>query len=42
MQPSKHGLGTFTQTVALGAPVVGDRLALVVLSHGGGGSYEGH
>ena len=40
--PAERALGTFTQTVALGAPVVGDGLALVVLSHGGGGSYESH
>ncbi len=37
-----HTLGPFTQTVALGAPVTGHELPLVVLSHGGGGSYESH
>jgi predicted dienelactone hydrolase len=41
-QPAEHALGLFTQTVALGAPVVGDGLALVVLSHGGGGSFDSH
>ena len=37
-----HSLGNFTQTVAPGAPVAGDRLPLVVMSHGGGGWYNGH
>jgi predicted dienelactone hydrolase len=32
----------FTQTVAPAGPVVGDHLPLVVMSHGTGGSYEGH
>lgn len=36
-------LGPFViQTVALAAPVAGRRLPLVVISHGGGGSYDGH
>jgi predicted dienelactone hydrolase len=35
-------LGFFTQTVAPGAPVAGQGLPLVVLSHGGGGWYDGH
>jgi len=39
---AQHRLGAFTQTVALGAPVAGRGLPLVVLSHGGGGSYDGH
>jgi predicted dienelactone hydrolase len=37
-----HALGNFTQTVAPGAPIAGDRLPLVVMSHGGGGWYGGH
>lgn len=39
---TKHPLGLFTQVVALGAPVAGHALPLVVLSHGGGGSFESH
>lgn len=35
-------LGNFRQTVSRGAPVRGERLALVVMSHGGGGWYGGH
>ena len=41
-EPSTHALGLFTQNVALEAPVRGHNLPLVVISHGGGGSYEGH
>jgi predicted dienelactone hydrolase len=37
-----HALGNFTQTVAPRAPVAGDHLPLVVISHGGGGWYGGH
>ncbi len=37
-----HALGSFTQTVAPGAPVAGQGLPLVVMSHGGGGWYDGH
>ncbi len=37
-----HSLGFFTQTVAPGAPLLGRRLPLVVLSHGGGASYDAH
>ncbi|HZZ09151.1 MAG TPA: dienelactone hydrolase [Paraburkholderia sp.] len=40
--PSPHALGNVTQTVAADAPLAGDRLPLVVLSHGGGGSYGSH
>ncbi len=41
--PAKeHSLGTFIQTVAPGAPVAGRGLPLVVLSHGGAGSFESH
>jgi len=35
-------LGLSQQSVAPGAPVVGQRLALVVVSHGTGGSYADH
>jgi predicted dienelactone hydrolase len=41
-QPRSHKLGPFVQDVALGAPVAGTHLPLVVISHGGGGSYSGH
>jgi predicted dienelactone hydrolase len=41
-QPIQHPLGLFTQRVALDAPVAGRNLPLVVLSHGGGGSYQSH
>ncbi len=37
-----HALGNVTQTVAPDAPIMGDRLPLVVLSHGGGNWYGGH
>jgi predicted dienelactone hydrolase len=37
-----QSLGNFTQAVAPGAPVAGDHLPLVVISHGGGGWYDGH
>lgn len=39
---SLHALGTFTQNVAPGGLIAGDNLPLVVISHGGAGSYEGH
>jgi predicted dienelactone hydrolase len=40
---SAQPLETFTQDVALDAPVAGGRrLALVVMSHGSGGSFAGH
>lgn len=35
-------VGAFVQTVAPGADPVGQGLPLVVMSHGTGGSYEGH
>src|SRR5579862_8567550 len=35
-------LGTVTQAVALGAPMAGDHLALVVMSHGTGSWYGQH
>jgi predicted dienelactone hydrolase len=37
-----HALGDFTQTVAPDAPVAGNGLALVVMSHGGGSWYGAH
>ena len=37
-----HALGEITQTVAPTAPIAGDHLPLVVLSHGGAGWYDGH
>ncbi len=37
-----HRLELFTQIVAENAPVAGHDLPLVVLSHGGGGSYASH
>jgi predicted dienelactone hydrolase len=39
---SPQPLLAFMQTVAPAGPVVGRRLPLVVMSHGNGGSYEGH
>ncbi len=39
---SVQSLGTFKQTVAPGAAVKGERLPLIVFSHGSGGSFEGH
>jgi len=39
---TEQALGSFTQTVAPGAPIAGRGLALVVMSHGGGGWYGGH
>jgi predicted dienelactone hydrolase len=41
-QPGEHALETYSQTVAPSGPVKGHALPLVVLSHGGGGSYAGH
>jgi predicted dienelactone hydrolase len=39
---SPRPLGLFVQTVAAGAPVTGRGLPLVVMSHGTGGTFEGH
>src|ERR1700733_1527235 len=39
---SSQRLGLFQQTVATGAAVAGRGLPLVVMSHGTGGSFEGH
>jgi Prolyl oligopeptidase family len=35
-------LGLYRQTVATGGSVVGSGLSLIVMSHGSGGSFEGH
>jgi predicted dienelactone hydrolase len=35
-------LGLFEQTVAAGGAIVGHGLPLIVMSHGSGGSFEGH
>ena len=35
-------LGLFEQTVAAGGAIAGRDLPLVVMSHGSGGSFEGH
>ena len=39
---SSQRLGLYTQTVAAGSAVAGRGLPLVVMSHGTGGSFEGH
>src|ERR1700690_2378131 len=39
---TEHPLGAFIQTVAPFAPVAGRGLPMVVISHGGGGSYDSH
>jgi predicted dienelactone hydrolase len=39
---SAQPLALFTQTVAANAPVSGKGLPLVLMSHGSGGSFEGH
>ena len=39
---TSHALGNFSQTVALDAPIAGNRLPLVVMSHGGASWYGGH
>jgi predicted dienelactone hydrolase len=39
---TSHSLGNFTQTVAPDAPIAGNHLPLVVMSHGGAGWYGGH
>lgn len=40
--PSPMKLGLNAQTVAAGAPITGERLPLIVMSHGNGGSFAGH
>ena len=37
-----HALGNATQTATPDAPIAGNHLPLVVMSHGGGGWYDGH
>lgn len=39
---NEHRLAAFKQIVAPGAAVLGQGLPLIVLSHGGGGSFESH
>ena len=39
---TEHASGNITQRVAMGAPIAGRDLPLVVMSHGGGGWYDGH
>jgi predicted dienelactone hydrolase len=39
---SPQSLGLHRQTVAIGGPVAGRGLPLIVMSHGSGGSFEGH
>jgi predicted dienelactone hydrolase len=41
-EPSVHPVELFEQNVAVNAPVKGDDLPLVVISHGGGGSFASH
>ena len=40
--PAATPLGPFMQNVAQGAPVAGEKLPLIVMSHGTGGWYAGH
>lgn len=40
--PATTELGLAAQTVAAGAPLVGEHLPLVVISHGNGGFFGGH
>lgn len=40
--PARMALGLWSHTVAAGAPVVGERLPLIVLSHGNGGFFGSH
>jgi len=39
---SSHQLGLYAQTAAVGSEVAGRGLPLVVMSHGTGGSFDGH
>ena len=41
-QASEQPLGLFRQTVALNGPVQGQRLRLIVISHGNGGTKDGY
>jgi len=38
----EHPLGAYVQTVAPDAPVAGERLSLIVMSHGNGSIYQNH
>lgn len=40
--PAFMPLGSWGHTVAAGAPIVGDHLPLIVMSHGNGGFFGGH
>src|SRR6202012_4022252 len=42
VQGSVHPIGLFSQDVALNAPVQGQGLPLIVISHGTGGSFTSH
>ena len=39
---AEHRLALFVQTVAPDGPIAGDHLPLIVMSHGNGGSFDGH
>jgi predicted dienelactone hydrolase len=41
-KPAFMALGSWGHTVAAGAPVVGEHLPLIVMSHGNGGFFGGH
>lgn len=41
-KPAFMPLGSWGHTVAAGAPIVGERLPLIVMSHGNGGFFGGH
>src|SRR3978361_452170 len=40
--PHVQYIGAFQEAVAAGAPVLGDHLPLVVISHGNNGSFTNH
>lgn len=40
--PARMVLGSWSQSVAAGAPAVGEHLPLIVMSHGNGGFFGGH
>jgi predicted dienelactone hydrolase len=39
---SSQPIGLYQQTVAVGGAIAGRNLPLIVMSHGSGGSFEGH
>jgi len=41
-KPAFMALGAWGHTVAAGAPITGERLPLIVMSHGNGGFFGGH